>query len=115
MGIAWGQDSFFIDGVERVVGRMSVRKQWLHSKRLRCYYASMSTVAEIAVALPQLTAKEMVQIERTLHAIHRQRKDEIINDDAYGTLTETDLIASAADAFRACDAEEGHHANPPAR
>jgi hypothetical protein len=54
-------------------------------------------------------------VERSLHAIYRQRKDGILYDDAYGLLTEADLIASAEDAFLAYDKEEEKNANRPAR
>jgi hypothetical protein len=52
----------------------------------------MSTVLEIETALPQLSTDELIRIERALHAIFRQRRDGIIYDDAYGTVTEADLI-----------------------
>ena len=42
----------------------------------------MSTVNEIEAALLQLSTKELLQVERSLHAIYRQRKDGILYDDA---------------------------------
>ena len=65
----------------------------------------MSTVAEIQAALFGLSIDELQQIERTLHAIYRQRKSGIVYDDSYGT-TESDLIAAADEAFLAYDREE---------
>ena len=59
----------------------------------------MSSVTEIQAALPQLSTPELLQIEQSLHAIYRQRKDGLIYDDAYGVVTEADLIASAEEAF----------------
>ena len=79
------------------------------------YCGDMSTVNEIEAALLQLSTKELLQVERSLHAIYRQRKDGILYDDAYGLLTEADLIASAEDAFLAYDKEEEKNANRPAR
>jgi hypothetical protein len=66
----------------------------------------MSTVAEIQAALPQLTTHDLIQVEQALHAIYRQRKTGLIFDDAYGAVTEADLIASAEEAFLAYDKEE---------
>lgn len=60
-------------------------------------------VAEIQAALPQLSTRELLQIEQSLHAIYRQRQEGIIYDDAYGTVTEADLINSAEEAFLAYD------------
>jgi hypothetical protein len=75
----------------------------------------MSTVNEIEAALPRLSTKELLQVERSLHAIYRQRKDGILYDDAHGLLSEADLIAGAEDAFLAYDKEEEKNANRPAR
>jgi hypothetical protein len=72
----------------------------------------MSTVAEIQAALPQLSARELLQIEQSVHAIYRQRKDGLIYDDACGVVTEADLIASAEESFLTYDKEEEQqHAN----
>ena len=65
----------------------------------------MSTVNEVETALSQLSTKELLQVERSLHVIYRQRKDGILYDDAHGLLTEADLIAAAEDAFPTCDKE----------
>lgn len=73
----------------------------------------MSTVTEIQAALPQLSTPELLQIEQSLHAIYRQRKDGIVYDDAYGVVTEADLIASAEEAFLAYDKEEEQNAHRP--
>ncbi len=70
----------------------------------------MSTVAEIAAALPKLTTSELVQIERALHDLYRQRGGGIVYDDTYGTVTEADLTASADEAFQAYDQAEAEDA-----
>ena len=74
------------------------------------YVARMSTVAEIEAALPKLTAPELAQVERALHDQYRQRGGGIVYDDAYGTVTEADLIASADEAFQTYDRAEAEHA-----
>jgi hypothetical protein len=76
--------------------------------------SGMSTVAEIQAALPKLATRELIQLEQALHAIYRQRKDGLVYDDAYGVLTEADLIASAEEAFLSYDREEDA-ANPAPR
>ena len=75
----------------------------------------MSTVAEITSALPNLSTEELQQIERSLISIYRQRNSGIIYDDAYGVVTEADLIASAEEAFLAYDKEEAKDASRPPR
>jgi hypothetical protein len=75
----------------------------------------MSTVAEIEAALPQLSTEELLRVEQALHQQYRQRGNAILYDDSYGVVTETDLIASAEDAFLAYDKEEAAHARRPAR
>jgi hypothetical protein len=70
---------------------------------------------EIEAELLPLSTKELLQVERSLHAIYRQRNDSILYDDAHGVLTEADLIAAAEDAFVAYDKEEETNANRPAR
>jgi hypothetical protein len=75
----------------------------------------MSTVAEIEAALPQLSTAELLKVEQALHAIYRQRQDGIIYDDAYGVLTEADLLNSAEEAFLSYDREEAENANRKAR
>ncbi len=69
---------------------------------------SMSTVNEIEAVLPQLTTDELRRVEQAVHQQYRQRHDGILYDDAYGVVTEADLIASAEDAFLAYDKEEKH-------
>lgn len=73
----------------------------------------MSTVAEIQAALPRLSTRELLQIEQSMHALYRQRKDGLIYDDAYGVVTEADLIASAEECFLAYDKEEEHANRSP--
>jgi hypothetical protein len=65
----------------------------------------MSTVAEIAEALPKLTNQELREIERAVLQTYRDRKVGILFDDAYGTFTEQDLAAIHDDALRAIDGE----------
>jgi hypothetical protein len=74
------------------------------------YVPGMSTVAEIEAALPKLTAPELAQVERALLNLYRQRGGGLVYDDAYGTVTEADLIASADEAFQAYDRAEAAHA-----
>ena len=66
----------------------------------------MSTVAEIADALPKLNDEELRQIERALISIYRQRHTGIIYDDAYGVWTEEDQMSVADEAFLLMEAEE---------
>ena len=70
----------------------------------------MSTLNEIESALPQLTNEELRRVEQAVHQQYRQRHDGILYDDSYGVVTETDLIASAEEAFLAYDKEEENHA-----
>jgi len=71
----------------------------------------MSTVAEIEAVLPQLSNQDLLRVEQALHAIYRQRQNGIIYDDAYGVLSEADLINSAEEAFLEYDREEAQNAN----
>lgn len=66
----------------------------------------MSTVAEIAEALPKLKDEELRQIEQALIGIYRQRRTGIIYDDAYGVWTEEDQASAAAEVFALMDAAE---------
>lgn len=70
----------------------------------------MSTVAEIEAALPGLTAEELLRVERAVHRQVLQRSNGIIYDDAYGRMTERELIASADEAFQAYDKAESEDA-----
>jgi hypothetical protein len=75
----------------------------------------MSTVVEIESVLPKLTTEELRRVEQAVHQQYRQRHDGIVCDDSYGVVTETDLIASAEQAFLAYDKEEQERAQRPAR
>jgi len=75
----------------------------------------MSTVVVIESVLPHLTTEELRRVEEAVHQQYRQRKDAIVCDDSYGVVTETDLIASADQAFLAYDKEEQEHAQRKAR
>ncbi len=75
----------------------------------------MSTVKEIEAVLPKLTAEELVRVEQAVHNQYRQRGGGITYDDAYGVVTEADLIASADEAFQAYDKAEAEHARRKAR
>ena len=75
----------------------------------------MSTVKEIEAALPELTAEDLVRVEQAVHNQYRQRGGGIVYDDAYGVVTEADLIASADEAFQAYDRAEAEHAKRQAR
>lgn len=65
----------------------------------------MSTVAEIAAAIPKLTDPELRDVERALIQTYRDRKSGIIFDDAYGTFTEEDLAVLQDEALRVIDGE----------
>lgn len=65
----------------------------------------MSTVAEIAEAIPHLTTEELREVERAVIKCYRERKVGIIFDDAYGTLTDQDLMAIHEDAMRVIEGE----------
>jgi hypothetical protein len=75
----------------------------------------MSTVAEIEAALPQLSTEQLLRVEQALHQQYRQRGGNLIYDDAYGVVTDADLIASAEGAFLAYDKEEAESAQHRAR
>jgi len=64
---------------------------------------------DIESVLPNLTTEELRRVEEALHRQYRQRQDNIVYDDSYGVVTETDLIASAEQAFLAYDKEEQAH------
>jgi hypothetical protein len=70
------------------------------------YLLRMSTVAEIEAALPNLTPEELSRVERAVHRLVVQRSNAIIYGDAYGVVTERELIASADEAFQAYDKAE---------
>jgi hypothetical protein len=63
----------------------------------------MSTVAEIASAIPQLSNAELREVEKLILQSYRERKIGIIFDDAYGTFTEEDLRAIQGQALRVID------------
>jgi hypothetical protein len=75
----------------------------------------MSTIAEIEAVLPNLSAEELVQVEKAVHSQFRQRGSGIVYDDTRGVETEADLIASADAAFQAYDQAEAKNAKRPAR
>ena len=66
----------------------------------------MSPAQEIIRALPTLTNEELCKVERVLIQIYRERKVGIVFDDAYGVLTEEDLLASTAETFVEMDMAE---------
>jgi hypothetical protein len=66
----------------------------------------MSTVSEIAEALPKLSDDELRQVERVLRAVYRKRQTAGIYTDAYGNWTEEDQMAAAAQTFAMFDREE---------
>lgn len=65
----------------------------------------MSTVAEIADAISQLSNDELREVEKLILESYRKRKIGIIFDDAYGSLTEEDLRAIQEQALRVIDGE----------
>jgi hypothetical protein len=66
----------------------------------------VKNVAEIEAALPGLTVEDLLRLERAVHRYLRERNDGIIYDDAYGVVTEGELIALADAAFQAYDKAE---------
>ena len=69
----------------------------------------MSTVAEIEATLPRLSLEQLLHVEQALHEQYRQRGGNLIYDDAYGALTDADLVAAGDAAFLAYDREEETH------
>jgi hypothetical protein len=65
----------------------------------------MSTVAEIAGAISQLSNEELREVEKLILQSYRERKIGIIFYDGYGPLTEEDLRAIQQRALDAIDAE----------
>jgi hypothetical protein len=65
----------------------------------------MSTVAEIAGAIPKLSNQELREVEKLVLQSYRDRKVGIIFDDAYGIMTEDDLRAIQEEALRIIDGE----------
>ena len=66
----------------------------------------MSSVSEIIQVLPSLTNKELGEVERALIQTYRERKIGIVFDDAYGVMTEEDMVANAAEMFAQMDRAE---------
>lgn len=75
----------------------------------------MSTVAEIQAALPKLGNDELRQVEEAVRRLYRERKAEIIFDDAYGLWTEADQASAAAEVFKMFDKEEEDHGSTETR
>jgi hypothetical protein len=82
---------------------------------LATIFSAMSTIAEIEAVLPNLSAEELVQVEKAVHSQFRQRGSGIIYDGTHGVETEADLIASADAAFQTYDQAEAKNAKRPAR
>lgn len=74
----------------------------------------MSKLGEIEAVLPQLSDEELVHLDRTLHRLYRDRHSNVLYDDQYGLYSDSDLIASAQEAFQAYDKEEEGDAKRPA-
>jgi spermidine synthase len=66
----------------------------------------MSTVAEIAGALPKLSNAELREVEQLVLQSYRDRRLGIVFDDAYGLMTEDDLRAIQDEALRVIDGEQ---------
>ena len=66
----------------------------------------MNTIADIEAALPSLTIAELLQVQRAIRRQLLQRSESIVYQDAYGIITERELIASADETFQAYDQEE---------
>jgi len=65
----------------------------------------MSTVAEIAGAISQLSNDELREVEKLVLNSYRERRIGIIFDDTYGTFTEEDLRTIQEQALRVIDGE----------
>jgi hypothetical protein len=76
---------------------------------------AISTIAEIEAVLPNLSAEELVKVEKAVHSQFRQRGSGLIYDDTHGVEIEADLIASADAAFQTYDQAEAKNAIRPAR
>jgi hypothetical protein len=72
----------------------------------------MSTVSEIQAALPNLTDKDLREVDAALRQQFRARKMGILYDDAYGIWTEEDQASAAAEAFVLMDQEEQRRGKP---
>lgn len=66
----------------------------------------MSKLTEIEAAMPNLSDEDLKHLERSLHALYRQRGTGIVYDDRQGIVTEEDLVESADQAFVLYDKEE---------
>ena len=66
----------------------------------------MTTIQEIAAALPKLSTNELQHIEQVIHNLYRNRDANIIYDDDYGIWTEQDQNLAAAEVFKLLDEEE---------
>lgn len=72
----------------------------------------MSTASEIQAALPNLTDKDLREVDAALRQQFRARKMGILYDDAYGIWTEEDQASAAAEAFVLMDQEEQRRGKP---
>ena len=70
----------------------------------------MSTLTEIEAALPKLSDRELKQLAADLDNLFRQRKGAHLYQDAYGDLTDADVILSAERAFLEYDRDEEKNA-----
>jgi hypothetical protein len=59
----------------------------------------MSKITEIKASLSELSTKELLGIERSIHELYKQRNETIIYDDSYGVWTETDQASAASKVF----------------
>jgi len=66
----------------------------------------MSAVSEIRAALPQLTNRDLQELDAAVREQFRARKIGILYDDAYGIWTEEDQASAAAEAFALIDRED---------
>jgi hypothetical protein len=75
----------------------------------------MSTLTEIEAAISKLPTHDLLHLEQAVHQLYRERGESLIYDDKYDPVTESDLVASADQAFQEYDKEEAAHANRDAR
>ncbi len=66
----------------------------------------MTTIQEITSILPRLSTEELQSIEHAIHALYRNRNENIIYDDVYGIWTDQDQNLASAEVFKLLDMEK---------
>jgi len=65
-------------------------------------------IEKIRALLRELTVRDLQKVEEEIHSAYRRRGVGIVYDDAYGVLTEVDLLSTADEAFQELDRDEEH-------